>query len=809
MPATAQSGRVGTLGALVAACVLLALALASPVSAQPTTPIPDARAAQALQRGFWVVEPGDHLYRIARHFATTEDEARRLANELKQLNDHAIMSNDAAKLVVGARIHLPKRMLGDLPAAEASARSAPAASASEAGAAPPPATPPPATASRTAPPRTPPRTRTPGTPEPSGVPPLAANAPEPAAPVAVAPAAPVYVDRVLASSGDDRELGLDDVPRDGTPGLRQWGAELRTENRRLSGSGSAQAEGIAARYGMETERFGDFTVLGQLTHLRPPDDSPKGERTRASGTLLHDNFALGGGYTANSALGVIRPLFPFWLTTSYRVNFAPSLLSGVQTAISSPDSDLRVGAGRIGQLGGQGIQQFERTSGEQAVASYAHRLGPEWSVGGAAIAVRDSDVIRDHTTASVAVQRDAGPADPAGKLQLAITDEGEKAGWFDARVRSGRLLQRFGAYHVDPDFIFGESGSARDVRGAYWRGEYRAAGNFYSFGAEASQDNLRRDPTRGGNDSYGGYANMTLRLDRTFQAGVGGSLRREEPRVAGGERRDIGYANVFASKSWESAVTRLDANVNTSRPAGSAPDITRFVGWTQEWPRLGPVDFSTQLSHTREDLADRNVRRQLASVTTRGPVFGDLRWDASLTFVDIEDSRAGGERNYNASLGLDWNPLPRWTFQLLWFRNRVQPGPDNPLSPFLKEDVVQFNARYEDSAGTPYPRVAGGRSGSGRIQGSVFYDENGDGVRQPSERGAPGVQVVLDERQAAVTDSDGRFQFSLIPAGTHRLRALTERIALPWGLADESPREVRLETRGDARTDFGLTRISP
>ena len=94
--------------------------------------------------------------------------------------------------------------------------------------------------------------------------------------------------------------------------------------------------------------------------------------------------------------------------------------------------------------------------------------------------------------------------------------------------------------------------------------------------------------------------------------------------------------------------------------------------------------------------------------------------------------------------------------------------------------------------------------------GSVFYDENGDGVRQASERGAAGVQVVLDERQAAVTDNDGRFQFSLMPAGTHRLRSLVgARCRCRGAWQDESAREVRLDVRGDVRVDFGLTRIAP
>ena len=156
-----------------------------------------------------------------------------------------------------------------------------------------------------------------------------------------------------------------------------------------------------------------------------------------------------------------------------------------------------------------------------------------------------------------------------------------------------------------------------------------------------------------------------------------------------------------------------------------------------------------------------------------------------------------------------WDPPPGLRQRHPDLPVSMAPGPDNPLSPFVREDTVQLNARYEDSAGTPYPRVAGGRSGSGRVMGSVFFDENGDGQRQANERGVAGVQVILDERMSAVTDGEGRYQFSLVPAGSHRIRILVERVPLPWGLDDDSPRELRLDVRGDARMEFGLKRIGP
>jgi hypothetical protein len=71
------------------------------------------------------------------------------------------------------------------------------------------------------------------------------------------------------------------------------------------------------------------------------------------------------------------------------------------------------------------------------------------------------------------------------------------------------------------------------------------------------------------------------------------------------------------------------------------------------------------------------------------------------------------------------------------------------------------------------------------------------------------VVVILDERQSATTDADGRYKFALVPTGRHRLRVLVDRVALPWGLEDDAPREVEVDIRADARLDVPLTRISP
>lgn len=786
-----------------------AAALSPPVLAANGNPSPlvspstDHRVAQARARGYWVVEEGEYLYRISRYFAVDEADANRLVKELRALNENALIQGDASRLVVGARLRLPDRLLDKRAAPASKAEISPAAPGSAEvrspvegpGKAGPTPTPPP------------------GIPPATAVPPIAqgASPPEPQAIAPATPPAPAYVDRLIdARAGEEPELTLQGRPREGSPGLRTWAAELRTDTREASGLGTSNAQALGVRLSQETAQYGNFTLVGQASHFTSFPGDPLGEKSRFDGTLFQDEFALGTSLLAANAAGIVRPLLPSWLSTSYRISLSPSLLTGATTTVTSDGGgDYRAAIGGLGRYAGFGIQQFERTSGSQASIAGSQRFGDRWQAGGAAISVRGNAETPDHTAGIVGLLREGSRPGSSDKLVLGASDNGERAAWLDGYARAGRLSQRYGFYHVDPKFTFGESTTTRDTRGGYWRGDYRAGGHFYGGGIEFTQDNLRRDPTRGGYDSAGAFGNLSLRLDRATQLGGGLSLRNEEPRVAGTLPRLVGQANAFVSRAFPVGQTRLDWTTTSTRPDGGVDERTNAANWNQEWPRLGPIDLSTLLGWSDERLTERRVKRKTASLTARGIVFGNVRWDSTVTFVDLDDT-AGSERNYNASLGLDWNPTPDWTLALTWYRNRVQPGPDNPLAPFTSENSLQLRARYEGSSGIPYPRTEGAsRSGTGTVAGSVFFDENADGVRQPTERGAANVVVILDDRRSATSDPEGRFSFTLVPAGRHRVRILVERLPLPWGLEDDSPREVNVEVRSEARVEVGLTKIGP
>jgi hypothetical protein len=97
--------------------------------------------------------------------------------------------------------------------------------------------------------------------------------------------------------------------------------------------------------------------------------------------------------------------------------------------------------------------------------------------------------------------------------------------------------------------------------------------------------------------------------------------------------------------------------------------------------------------------------------------------------------------------------------------------------------------------------------GYGDITGLVFYDGNGDGIRQAGESVARDVVVYLDKRYVATTDGDGRYRFEHIAAGKHDLTLAVEDLPLPWGLLDDAPRQVSVDIRVSSEVNFALRRI--
>lgn len=766
------------------------------------------RVAKAKETGVWIVQEGDHLYRIARSFFPTDRvRIERMREQLVALNSQAFMAGKPGLLIVGAKLRLPMelitagadRVVSASPVAATSIPGAPNGKAVAAGAA----------SGRPA--------QTGQTPAPAPV--FASGTPgqtvitrldpnEPNARPAPVRVAPTYQDKVIEGVSQEDESVHDADPGSQPAGRRTLSLGHSQAIRDRSG-GRSRDQSIDLRLSFETMNHGDFRLDSQWIHFTPTAQDLLPRRQGFNATLYHSQFPLPGGVTADSALGVVRSLQPIWLTSSQRVVLPSTLLSGFTTRLGGESGELRLAIGEPGRLAGIGILDFERTGGRFASVSGSLAPAKGWQIGGALLRLTDSTTIADHTSGTAAI--DFAPSTRLrGKAQLLLNNGGRRGAWSDWEFNQDRWRHRAGAYQMDPDLLYGDSRPQNDVRGVYWRSELRLGFNSYAVGAESSHTNIRNDVSRAGTGSDGVYANMSLRLDRSTSVGGGVSVRKDRPRQGTGAERDVVIANAFASRQSDLGFTRVDGTVNDTRSIGQGDERITTVQLSHDFPRWNQLSVATAYAATREDMVDGSTNRRVASLSLRGPLIGAMAWDASLAWVDV-DGEGQSERGYNANVGIDWPISANWAANLSWQRNQVRPGADNPLNPFRRENTVLLSVRYDAATGVPHPRAIGpaGRQGTGTLVGHVFYDENGDGIRQPSERGAENILLVLDGRFPATTNRDGYYSFGPVALGTHSVAVQLERVPLPWGLADETPRQVVIRLREESRIDIGLTRISP
>ena len=97
-------------------------------------------------------------------------------------------------------------------------------------------------------------------------------------------------------------------------------------------------------------------------------------------------------------------------------------------------------------------------------------------------------------------------------------------------------------------------------------------------------------------------------------------------------------------------------------------------------------------------------------------------------------------------------------------------------------------------------------TGSGGLTGAVFYDADGNGRREASEGGVPGVTVILDRRYVTRTDGQGRYEYPFVAAGEHLIEVSPDNVPLPWSPALRDPAKTMVFVRQTHSLDFAVQR---
>lgn len=566
----------------------------------------------------------------------------------------------------------------------------------------------------------------------------------------------------------------------------------------------------------ETSDWGTFSLDGTLFHSSRDRFTGPGRGDgglQGAVTLWQRNLHLDGGWRVDNGLGVLNTPTTELQRRQYRF-FLPGVpFAGASSDWSNAATGLRVqgAVGRGGVFTGTRLVGFELADGNVASIGTQWRWAPRWT-GSASFLATSGRIVPDDAGEPVFEQGDTRALYAAtawdgedGHVQFNLLgSESDRSGradgaWIDAEARRGRFRHNAGAFHLGQDLAWGALPISNDVEGGY----YRVAYQYARWTWNAGLDGIR---SISGNGFDGLYATSYARYQASSTLGFGGSLN-----LRHSESDDTWSSQAFLDRRGDWGQTRLQLDVARG---GSGADSWQ-VGVDQAFPMRQGNRLSASLTHGELDYGNGAARTTTAALYggrelgDRLSIDGSARW----THGDGE----GAVRGSDVNVGLNWRLARHWTATAAYYQSRgSQRSPfvldplvtETPFIPLPRDRSLFLTLRYERAAGRPQAALGGPAGGPvGAIAGSVFLDDNDDGVRAASEAPAANVTVVLDGRFAVRTDSLGRFEFPRVAAGGHALTVLPDNLPLPWFIHDQdASRTVEVQVRGTEQVDIGARR---
>lgn len=615
-----------------------------------------------------------------------------------------------------------------------------------------------------------------------------------------------YRDRIIASESlvplppdEDEATDIGGLPR----AYHLEANFARTER----GDETFSEEGVAAGGFWETPTWGSFSLDATLFHS-DRDRYESGRGWGGAATLWQRNLYVDGGWRLDNGLGVIntpslelqREQYRFFLPT---VPFAGVSSQATQTA---RNVTFYGSVGRAGIYNGTRVVGFDLADGYVASAGAQWQWAPGWTGAASYLGTHgrivpddqgEATFVDDPTQAVHIATGWEGARDAVQFNALASdTEAGSAQGlWVDASARRGRYRHNYGVFSMDPELAWGAQPINNDIRGGY----YRIAYQFARWSWNAGIDDIR---SISGDGFDGQYGTGFLRYQASSTLGYGGSLSvRHTP--------DNTYAaQFFADKNTRFGQTRFQFD----RTGGAGDGDSWLASVDQAFPMRGGARLSASLAY-----GELSYTGEPATATTTVSLYGgrDLTDTLSLdgTARWTHGDGPSASRGLDFNIGLNWRIRPRWSLAAAFYQSQgSQRSPfildplvtDTPFISQPRDRSVFLTLRYDRQAGRPMA-VIGGAPGAavGSVGGSLFLDDNNDGVRAASELPAANVTIVLDGRYSVRTDSNGQFEFPRVAVGTHRLTVLPDNLPLPWFVEDAAAqRTIEVHVRQATRIDI-------
>ena len=619
----------------------------------------------------------------------------------------------------------------------------------------------------------------------------------------------LYQDRLIEPGLDEQLFDEEFLEQEAEPEGRRFLSIEYQHYREDQQLDDLTENGLVLNWRRETRDYGEFDLEAAL---RKGDHQPFSDSSGSGRFILNQyGFALDEKHIMDNTLGVLRSSADPMLTSSFRLNLSSTLLAGGQTRVTrDDDSVLYASAGRIGRLDSGQIQGFDFEDGEQYALGYSRRLNHKWRAGAHLVSVNGSENTSDHQSMVTALQFEDPESRDRYLAHALVDSNGQYGVWLDGDNRINDWRYRYGIFRLDPELLWSDSTPANDQQGAYVRSEMQRLRYDVTIGLDLLQTDIDNRPDIIGNNLFNGFVNATWRLTRKTNVGSTLTLRGNSPRD-GLEDDSHAYTLAgFVSHGFPVGTSRLQLKAADLKQSGKTGNAWEVI-WDQDWNLSRDLSLSSTLSHETESGLDENEDRSEASLLVRHNVSADLSWNGDISYVHLDRGGGNKQDTFNASLALAWHFLPHWDASVRATWNRVDDDIMLVSSTDLDDEkTLLLNLRYSKRSGRPFTRTGHDteNKGFGRVVGTVFFDGNGDGIRQAGERAAAGVFVYLDRRYQAVTDRDGRYEFESVPSGNHNVTLAQEDLPLPWGLLEDAPLKVQVGVRQTSIVDFGLRKIT-
>jgi len=627
----------------------------------------------------------------------------------------------------------------------------------------------------------------------------------------------VYQDKVLSSdrlavfADDDKPYDNNGLPRSLN---LEWLAQYNHTTDSTSNSPSRLDYGFALQRYWQTLNSGEFSLDGLVFYN---DSAPNGQDSHLQGrfTLWQRHFFLNNQWQSDNGLGVLTTPLPKSLQAYSRIFLPSTGLFGARTDLQNKTSgqSIQLAAGLAGDLTGSQVTGFERGQGEVYAINMEQVFSSGWHGAFALLQNGQSQftinnlqnhVVNKYSSAlgSIGWQQDAH------NIQLNILSSDmnnhQKQGvWLDGNFSQLDSNHQYGLYYLQPDLSWGGQAMQQNAEGLYYRFSQQTARWYWSGNADYLH-------TIEGTGFNGFYLSSAVRYQANTHIGYGGSstLRYSSNDDAFGQQLFVDYRNPMGQsriqfeydQSPKQGVRSGELNVDHSLNLQEGKRLSLSVGYQQ----LEQAQFIRPISHVLNLNAYGGVQ-----LTGRISIDGGARFSKN---IEQKQSSVG------LNLTTNWQVSPDWQLSTSLYQNQQRFTPEfifDPLQPVTqlnqqtqKNLSVLLRLRYQWQAGSRRPVMSGASDApTGSIKGSIFLDDNHNGTRDASERGASQVTVILDERYSVRTNELGEFEFPLVAVGTHQIRVGSDELPLPYYFEDSKAKQsVQVQVRDTTRVEIGAVR---